>query len=53
VRVRQLAGGTRVGEQPDLPESVLGIAVHGKNTIITAAGTSIAVHQLALPRPMR
>ena len=33
-------------------ESVRDVAVHG-NVIITAAGADIAVHQPALPQPMR
>jgi hypothetical protein len=52
VRVWQLADGTPVVPQLDLPESVPAVAIHG-NLIITAAGTDIAAHQLALPRPIR
>jgi len=52
VRAWRLADGTPVGEPLGLPESVLGVAVHG-NIIVTAAGTDIAVHELALPRPIR
>ena len=52
VRVWRLADGTPIGEPLHLPESVRGVAVHG-NIIVTAAGTEIAVHQLALPRPIR
>jgi WD40 repeat protein len=52
VRVWRLADGTPVGEPLHLPESVRGVAVHG-NTIVTAAGTDITVHQLTLPRPIR
>ena len=52
VRVWRTADGTPVVPPLDLPESVRAVAVHG-NVIITAAGADIAVHQLALPRPMR
>ena len=52
VRVWRLADGTPTGPPLDLPESVSGVAVHG-NVIVTAAGIDIAVHQPALPRPMR
>jgi hypothetical protein len=52
VRVWRLADGTPVGEPLGLPESVQGVVVHG-NVIITAAGADIAVHQPALPRPIR
>jgi hypothetical protein len=52
VRVWRLADGTPVGEPLDLLESVRGVAVHG-NIIVTAAGTDIAVHQLAFPRSIR
>jgi hypothetical protein len=52
VRVSGLADGTPVAPPLDLPESVSGVAVHG-NVIVTAAGIDIAVHQPALPRPMR
>ena len=52
VRVWRLADGTPVGAPLYLLESVRGVAVHG-NIIITAAGTDIAVHQLAFPRSIR
>ena len=52
VRVWRLADGTPVVPPLDLPESVRAVAVHG-NVIVTAAGADIAVHQPALPRPMR
>ena len=52
VRVWRTADGTPVVPPLDLPESVWAVAVHGKG-IITAAGTDIAVHQPALPQPMR
>ena len=52
VRVWRTADGTPVVPPLDLPESVQAVAVHG-NVIITAAGADIAVHQPALPRPMR
>ena len=52
VRVWRTADGTPVGEPLDLPDSVQDVAVHG-NIIVTAAGTDIAVHQLALRRPIR
>ena len=52
VRVWRLADGTPVAPPLDLPEPVRAVAVHG-NVIITAAGADIAVHQPALPRPMR
>ena len=51
VRVRRLADGTPVGEPLDLP-GVWAVAAYG-NVIVTAAGMDIAVHQPALPRPMR
>jgi WD40 repeat protein len=52
VRVWRLADGAPVGEPLSLPESVAGVTVHG-NIIVTAAGVEIAVHQLALPPPIR
>ena len=52
VRVRRLADGTPGVPPLDLLESVQAVAVHG-NVIVTAAGSSIAVHELALPRPTR
>jgi hypothetical protein len=52
VRVWRLADGTPVGEPLHLPEWVQGVVVHD-NIIVTATGTDIAVHQLALPRPIR
>jgi hypothetical protein len=52
VGVWQMADGVPVVPPLDLPESVLAIAVHG-NVIITTAGADVAVHQPALPRPMR
>ena len=52
VRVWRLADGTPVGEPLHLPEWVQGVVVHG-NIIVTATGTDIAIHQLALPRPIR
>jgi WD domain, G-beta repeat len=52
VRVWRMADGTPVGEPLHSPESVQAVAVHG-NVIITASGADIAVHQPALPRPMR
>ncbi len=56
VRVWRLANGTPVGEPLvpplDLPESVRAVALHD-NIIVTAAGTDIAAHQLAHPRPIR
>ena len=52
VRVWRLADGTPLVPPLDLPESVRAVAVHG-NVIVTAAGADIAVHQPALPRPMR
>ena len=52
VRVWRLADGTPVVPPLRLPEPVRAVAVHG-NVIVTAAGADIAVHQLALPRPMR
>ena len=54
VRVWRTADGTPAVPPLDLPESVRAVAVHGNgNVIITAAGADIAVHQPALPRPMR
>ena len=52
VRVWRLADGTPVVPPLDLPESVQAVAVHG-NVIVTATGAVIAIHQPALPRPMR
>ena len=52
MRVWPLADGTPLGQPLFLPEWVRGIAVHG-NIVITAAGTDIAVHQPALPPPIR
>jgi WD40 repeat protein len=51
VRVWRLADGTPASEPLELPESARDVAVHG-NIIVTAAGTDIAVHQVALPRPV-
>ena len=51
VRVWRLADATPVGPLMDLPESVGGVAIHG-DTIVTASGADIAVHQPALLRPM-
>ena len=54
VRVWRTADGTPAVPPLDLPESVRAVAVHDNgNVIITAAGADIAVHQPALPRPMR
>ena len=50
VRVWRLAGGTPV--VPPLDPNGYGVAVHG-DTIVTASRTDIAVHQPALPQPMR
>ncbi len=52
VRVWRMADGTPLVPPLDLPDSVRAVAVYG-NVIITAAGADIAVHQLALPQPMR
>jgi WD40 repeat protein len=52
VRVWRTADGTPLMPSLNLPEPVWAVAVHG-DVIITAAGADIAVHQLALPRPMR
>jgi WD40 repeat protein len=46
------ADGTPLVPPLDLPESVKAVAVHG-NVIITAARADIAVHQPALPLPIR
>ena len=46
VRVWRLADGTPVGDPLNLPVLVWDVAVRG-DIIVTAAGTSIAVHQLA------
>jgi hypothetical protein len=51
VRVRRTADGIPLVPPLNLPESVQAVAIHG-NVIITAAGADIAVHQLALPRPV-
>ena len=52
VRVWRLADSTPLVPPLDLAKSVHAVVVHG-NVIITAAGADIAVHQPALPRPMR
>jgi hypothetical protein len=52
VRVWRLADGTPLVPPLNLPASVRGIAVQG-NVIVRAAEADIAVHQPALPRPMR
>jgi WD40 repeat protein len=52
VRVRRTADGTPLVPPLDLSESVRAVAVHS-NVIITAAGADVAVHQLALLRPIR
>jgi WD40 repeat protein len=52
VRVWRTADGTAVLAPLDLSDSVQAVAVHG-DVIITAAGADIAVHQPALPQPMR
>ena len=52
LRVWRLADGTPVVPPLNLTESVQAVAIHG-NAIITAAGADIAVHQPALPQPMR
>ena len=52
VRVWRMADGAPVVPPLDLPESVQAVATHG-NVIITAAGVDIAVHQPALPQPIR
>ena len=51
VRVWRLADRTPLVPPLNLPDSVQAVAVHG-NVIVTAAGSDIAVHQPALPRPM-
>jgi len=51
VRVWRLADGTKVVPPLELPESVWDVAVHG-NIIVTAAGTDIAAHQPATPKPI-
>ena len=52
VRVWRLADGSPLVPPLDLPGPVHAVAVHG-NSIITAAGADIAVHQPVLRRPMR
>jgi hypothetical protein len=52
VRVWRLADGTPLVPPLELCEQVRAVATHG-NVIVTAAGADIAVHQAALPRPMR
>jgi WD40 repeat protein len=52
VRVWRLVDRTPLVPALDLPESVRGVAVYG-DVIVTAAGADIAVHQPALPQPMR
>jgi hypothetical protein len=51
VRVWRLAGGTPLALPLDLAQSVRGVALYG-GVIVSAAGVDIAVHQLALPRPI-
>jgi hypothetical protein len=51
VRVCRTADGTPVGPPLNLPEPVRAVASRG-NVIITAVGADIAVHELALLRPM-
>jgi hypothetical protein len=52
VRVWRLADGTPVGQPLNLPVSTRAVAIYG-NVIVTASGPDIAVHQPALPEPMR
>ena len=52
VQVWRTADGAPVIPPLDLPESVRAVAVHD-SVIITAARANIAVHQPALPCPMR
>ena len=52
VRVWRLADGTPVGDPLDLSQWAQAVAVHG-DIIVTAAGYDVAVHQLAVARPMR
>ena len=52
VRVWRLADNITFVLLLDLPGSVRSVAIHG-NIIVTAAGDDVAVHQLAVPRPMR
>ncbi len=52
VRVWRLADSTPLVPPLDLPASVRAVAVHG-NVIVTAAGADLAVHQPALPPPIR
>ena len=48
MRLLRLADGTRLVPPLNLPIQMRHVAVHG-NIIVTAAGSDIAVHQLALP----
>ena len=52
VRVWRLPDGTPVVPPLGLSQSVGDVTFHG-NVIVTAAGADIAVHQPALPRPIR
>ena len=52
VRVWRLADGTPLVPPLDLPDPVQAVAVHG-DVVITAAGADIAIHQTAIPRPIR
>jgi WD40 repeat protein len=52
VRVWRTGDGTPLMPPLDLSEPIQAVAVHG-DVIITAAGADVAVHQLALPRPIR
>jgi hypothetical protein len=53
VRVWRLADGSPVGEPLDLPEAVRAVAIHDNIIITTATGADLAVHQPALPLPIR
>jgi WD40 repeat protein len=51
VRVWRMADGTPLVPPLGLPEWVRAVAVHG-DVVVTAAGADLAVHQIAIPRPM-
>jgi len=51
VRVWQPTDGIPVGPPLDLSSQVLGITIHGKVIVVTAAGADILVHQPTLPQP--
>jgi hypothetical protein len=49
--LRQLADGTPLVPPLNLSKKVLGIAIHGNLTVVTAAGADIDVHEPAVRFP--